>query len=99
MWPVVRYDAQAKSLIAAGSDMDGPVLWSATTVKVHHDEQEETLNLRARAIKNAGPAKWVDWQDFKIVIDSSNRATITKTNPVGKFVYQGRAVKISTFQQ
>lgn len=98
MWLVLRYDAQSNSLIAAGSDRDGPALWHAKSVRVSRDYSSGTLTIEALAVlKLGGAGMWVDWQQFEIVIDSSNRAKITKTNPNGTRVYKGKAVRIKTF--
>jgi hypothetical protein len=97
MWLVVRYDGQAKSLVATGSDRDGAVLWFAKTVQLSEDAVEDTLTIKAVAVLKFGKPVWVDWQQFEITIDSSNHARIIKTNPNGETVYNGRAVRIKTF--
>jgi hypothetical protein len=97
MWLVARYDGQAKSLIATGSDRDGAVIWFAKTVQLSEDAVEDTLTIKAVAVRKFGKPVWVDWQQFEITIDSTNRAQIIKTNPNGEWVYKGRAVRIKTF--
>jgi hypothetical protein len=97
MWLVLRYDAQARSLVATGSDKDGAALWYARSVDVSEDTSLDTFTLKAMAVLKLGSATWVDWQQFQIVIDSSNHATITKTNPNGTKVYKGKAIRIKTY--
>jgi hypothetical protein len=97
MWLVLRYDAQAKSLVVTGSDQDGAALWYARSVDVSEDPSVETLTLKALAVLKFGSTAWVDWQQFQIVIDGTNHATITKTNPNGTNVYKGKAVRIKTY--
>ncbi|MEN6466480.1 MAG: hypothetical protein ABFD62_15005 [Syntrophaceae bacterium] len=95
MWVVVRYDAQANSMIASGSDGDGPVLWSTKKVNVAEDNVEG-LTLKARTVLRLGGSSWVDWQDFTIYVDGAGNATITKANPTGTFTYKGKAIPIKT---
>ena len=97
MWLVLRYDAQARSLVATGSDKDGAALWYARSVDVSEDTSLDTLTLKAVAVLKFGSTAWVDWQQFQIEIDSSSHATITKTNPNGTTVYKGKAAKIKTY--
>jgi hypothetical protein len=97
MWLAILYDGQAKSLIATGSDRDGAVLWFARTVQLSEDAVEDTLTIKAVAVRKFGKPVWVDWQQFEITIDSSNHARIVKTNPNGEWVYKGRAVRIKTY--
>jgi hypothetical protein len=97
MWLVVRYDGQAKSLVATGSDRTGAVLWFAQTVQLSEDAVDDTLTIKAVAVRKFGKPVWVDWQQFEITINSSNSARIVKTNPNGEWVYKGRAVRIKTF--
>jgi hypothetical protein len=98
MWLVIRYDAQANSLVATGSDKDGAALWYARSVSVREVVEEGKLILNAVAVLKSGkPKTWSEWEQFSIEIDKSQSARITKTNPNGTRVYKGRAVAVHTY--
>jgi hypothetical protein len=93
MWVVLRYDAEANTLIASASDAEGPALWYDPAPIVVGN------TISARADLSLGdPAAWVDSLFYDIVIRGGTAYVYESTSddPV-VFLYRGRAAKLVTF--